>query len=167
MGKRISSFLTAGVIVLSACSQESDTGVTGQSVVVPFVPVVSINEIMVGQIDHAANFILDLGGNPDQQLIANAWEEVEHHAIQLVSSTSALTMGGSGENDAMWVAQPDWREFTRQFSDATSMALEAARRQDLAQVQVAGEAMRAVCDACHAQYKQDEPTQGFYRSHNY
>ncbi|MEX2131387.1 MAG: cytochrome c [Pseudohongiellaceae bacterium] len=161
------SLLIVGVIILTACTRENETGITDRSPAVPFVPVVSINEIMVGQIDHAANFILELGGNPDQQLIANAWEEVEHHAIQLVSSTSALTMGGSGENDAMWIAQPGWREFTQQFGDAASMALQAARRQDLVQVQVAGEALRAVCDACHAQYKQDEPTQGFYRSHNY
>lgn len=153
--------------LLPACSPDQVAPQSPLPDTVPMVPVVSINEIMVGQIDHAANFILDLGSNPDQQLIANAWEEVEHHAIQLVTSVSALTMGGAGEFDAMWIAQPGWRDYVNQFQDASLMALQAARRQDLVAVQISGEALRAVCDACHQQYRQDEPTQGFYRSHSY
>lgn len=153
--------------VLTSCGPAATDSQSAVETVVPMVPDVSINEIMVGQIDHAANFILNLGSNPDQQLIANAWEEVEHHAIQLVASTSALTMGGAGENDAMWIAQPGWRDYVEQFNAAALMALNAARRQDLASLGVAGEALRRACDACHAQYRQSEPTQGFYRSHNY
>ena len=134
---------------------------------VPFVPDVSINEIMVGQVDHAARFVFDVGINPDQQLLANAWQELEHHAIQLVSATSAITMGGAGENDATWVAQSGWREYTRQFNEASLMALQAARAQDLMSVRAAGEMLAGSCDGCHQQYKPDIPTQGFYRAHDY
>lgn len=158
---------SAAMLMLLASCSPPENPVPPPATNVPFVPSVSINEIMVGQIDHAANFVFQLGTNPDQQLISSAWEELEHHAIQLVASTSALTMGGAGENDAMWIAQPGWREYAQQFQDASLMALAASRRQDLVAVQVAGEALRAVCDACHAQYHPAEPTQGFYRSHIY
>lgn len=132
---------------------------------VPFVPQVSINEIMVGQVDHAAHAILELSLAEGHQPSLGEWQELEHFAIQLVSSTSAITMGGSGANDAMWVAQQGWRSFTGMMNDASSQALRAARSQDLPAIITAGDQLRAACDGCHQQYKPEFPTQGFYRIH--
>ena len=131
---------------------------------VPLVPEISINEIMVGQVDHAAHFILELTMET-QGLTIGAWQELEHYAIQLQASTSAITMGGTGVNDAMWVAQSGWREFTGQMNDAASSALQATRSQDLPALMGAADALRASCDGCHRQYKPEIPTEGFYRLH--
>ena len=131
----------------------------------PFVPDISINEIMVGQVDHAAYQILSLSLEDDQRLTIGAWQMLEHYAIQLVSSTSAITMGGSGVNDAMWVAQAGWRDFTAQMNAASSSALQATRNQDLSELLNAADALRISCDGCHAQYKPEIPTEGFYRMH--
>lgn len=168
MPRRLQRMLCLPVVsIAAACGPvDAPTG-TSPTVAVPFVPEVSINEVMVGQMDHAARFIFDLGTNPDQQLLANTWIEVEHHAIQLAAATSALTMGGSGGNDATWVAQPDWRAHTQRFNDAALAALQAARNQDLLAVRAAAEVMAEACDSCHQQYKPEIPTQGFYRDHVY
>ena len=132
---------------------------------VPLVPEISINEIMVGQVDHAAHEILRLSLENNPRLTIGAWQELEHFAIQLISSTSAITMGGAGVNDAMWVAQTDWRGYTVDLNEASSLALAAVRNQDLPALLEAGEAIRASCDDCHRQYKPEVPTEGFYRVH--
>jgi len=153
------------LLLLGSCSPPAESPGQEPGVNVPFVPEISINEIMVGQVDHAAHEVLSLSLTDNQRLTIGAWQELEHHAIQLISSTSAITMGGSGVNDAMWVAQPGWRQFTGQMNGAASNALQAARTQDLPALMDAADDLRESCDGCHRQYKPEIPTEGFYRLH--
>ena len=159
------------LLLLTGCGPADLSSTSGSSVSVTtaaaMAPMISINEIMVGQVDHAANFILDVGRDPNQQLLSSAWEEVEHHAIQLLASVSALSLGGTGDYDAGWVAQPDWNARLQQFNTAAVMALEASRQQDLIAIRSAADSLRAACDACHGEFRLPEPTQGFYRVHDY
>jgi len=78
---------------------------------------------------------------------------MEHYAIQLQSSISAITMGGSGVNDAMWVAQTGWRGFASQMGDASVQILGAARQRGLPALLTAGDQLKAACDGCHQQFK--------------
>lgn len=152
--------------LLSACGDSSD-GVDGASsprVNIPFTPEISINEIMVGQIDHASHFIWD-AANPDNAGSAIDWQEIEHHAIQLISSRSAMSMGGTGVNDAMWIAQSSWREYVNQMNSASQLALESARSQDRAQLSRAGNMLIETCESCHQQFKPSIPTEGFSHPH--
>ena len=162
---RILSVIGLMAPLLVACSPppEPEVGVTGMNV--PFVPDISINEIMVGQVDHSAHEILRLTLDDQQRLTIGAWQELEHYAIQLISSTSAITMGGSGVNDAMWVAQVGWREYVGQLNEAAVGSLQAIRSQDLPALLDAGDSIRASCDGCHQQFKPEVPTEGFYRTH--
>lgn len=153
------------LFLLAACSPPAQRPEPGPDINVPFVPEISINEIMVGQVDHAAYQILNLSLADNQRLTIGAWQMLEHYAIQLLSSTSAITMGGSGVNDAMWVAQTGWREYTGQMYEAANSALQATRAEDLPALLDAADALRASCDACHRQYKPEIPTEGFYRIH--
>ncbi|MCB1672891.1 MAG: hypothetical protein R3F41_04570 [Gammaproteobacteria bacterium] len=155
-----------GAALLSACNPPADQQVAREPVVnVPFVPDISINEIMVGQVDHAANQILKLSMADQARLTIGDWQELEHSAIQLISSTSAITMGGAGVNDAMWVAQIGWRDYTSQLNTAATSALRAIRSKDLPALLSAADGIRESCDGCHQQYKPDTPTEGFYRAH--
>jgi len=153
------------LFLLGSCSPPADPPGQGPGINVPFVPDISINEIMVGQVDHAAHEVLSLSLDDNQRLTIGAWQELEHNVIQLISSTSAITMGGSGVNDAMWIAQTGWREYTGQMNEAASSALQATRVQDLPALLDAADALREACDACHLQYKPEIPTEGFYRLH--
>jgi len=132
---------------------------------VPFMADLSINEIMVGQIDHAANFIIELGTDENQQMLGYAWEEAEHHAIQLMASSSALVLGGTGISDGIWSGQPSWRFHTERLHNAAAASLLAARAQDLISIQIAADQLRTACDNCHVEFKPDVPTQGYYRRH--
>ena len=131
---------------------------------VPFVPDISINEVMVAQIDHASHFIWD-AANPDNSAADIDWEEVEHHAIQLISSRSAISMGGTGVNDAMWIAQTSWREYVNMMNDGAVLALTSARGENMAGLSRAGDILVESCEGCHQQYKPSSPTEGFTHPH--
>lgn len=160
----ISGFMA--MALLSACGSPQDGAIGSSSarVNIPFTPDISINEVMVAQIDHASHFIWD-AANPDNVASAIDWQEVEHHAIQLISSRSAMSMGGTGVNDAMWIAQSSWREYVNGMNSASLLALESARTQDVAKLARAGDMLIETCESCHQQYKPSIPTEGFTHPH--
>ena len=150
--------LASVVVVLAACRSEA----LGDSprLSVPFTSDISINEIMVAQIDHAADRIWE-ATDPAFAASDVDWEDVEHHAIQIISSRAAMTMGGTGVNDAMWVVQRSWRDYVDQMNAAGLLALRSARAADRMQLARAGEALVATCNGCHQQFKPSIPTEGY------
>ncbi|NKB34026.1 MAG: hypothetical protein GKR91_13100 [Pseudomonadales bacterium] len=149
--------------ILQACSDQPGT-YTPARVNIPFTPDISINEVMVAQIDHAAHFIWD-AADPDRELSMSEWQEVEHHSIQLISSRAAMTMGGTGVNDAMWIAQVSWRDYVNQMNDAAVLALTSARLNDKIALTVASDDLIESCEGCHQQYKPSIPTEGYTHNH--
>lgn len=157
---------TAGLILLLAACEQSTmgTGGTATQVNIPFTPEISINEIMVAQIDHAAHFIWE-AANPETAAADIQWLEAEHHAIQIISSRSALSMGGTGVNDAMWITQQSWREYVNQMNEGGVLALTSARARDREGLERAGNILMASCEGCHQQFKPSIPTEGYFRRH--
>jgi len=156
--------IACSMTVLS-CVAVTEQGAPGRGqVYVPYTPDVSINEVMVAQIDHASHFIWN-AANPDNLPSDLDWMEVEHHAIQLLSSRSAMTMGGAGVNDSMWVVQNSWRDYVNQMNDASLEALAAAKARDLSALTVAGNRLVESCEGCHRQYKPSVPTEGLMHPH--
>ena len=156
-------FTVALIVLLPTGCNSGNAPVSRELYQAPLVPDVSINEIMVGQIDHSAHEVLRL--NVNSRMTLGGWQELEHNAIQLVSGASVLTVGGTGINDAAWVMQPGWHDLALQFGTASSLILAATRSQDLPALLSAADALRDSCDNCHLQYKPAEPTEGFYRTH--
>jgi len=159
-------FISVVLLSLAACGQTSvNTGIeSGTRVNIPFTPDVSINEVMVAQIDHAAHFIWD-AADPDRALADVEWQEAEHHAIQIISSRSALSMGGTGVNDAMWIVQQSWRNYVNQMNVAGMLALSSARARDRDGLAQAADLLVESCEGCHRQYKPTIPTEGFSHPH--
>lgn len=153
-------------LLLAACEPTAiDPGpTTGVQVNIPFTPEVSINEVMVAQIDHASHFIWD-AANPDLPPADIDWQEAEHHAIQIISSRSALSMGGTGVNDAMWITQQSWREYVNQMNAGALLALGSARAQDREGLARAGDMLVESCENCHQQFKPTAPTEGYFHPH--
>ena len=150
-------------VLLVACTQTGAERISTRTNA-PFTPDISINEVMVAQIDHAAHFIWDTA-NPDLDSLNRPWHEVEQYAIQLISSRAAMTMGGTGVNDAMWIAQPSWRRYVQEMNEASLMALTSARTQDMGMLTRAGDRLVESCEGCHQQYKPSIPTEGYLKSH--
>ena len=85
-----------------APAAETDTG--GFAVEIPPLPPrTSLQEVMVGLVDHAAHGIWDYQRNELEPETDAEWEELMHYATQLVASGSYISWGGIGETDANWV----------------------------------------------------------------
>jgi hypothetical protein len=161
---KLLGFLIACSATVISCGVITEENSSNSHVYVPETPDVSINEVMVAQIDHAAHFIWD-AANPNNVATDVNWMEVEHHAIQLLSSRSAVTMGGSGVNDAMWVTQRSWRGYVEQMNSASVQALAAAKSRDIRGLAMAGDRLVESCEGCHRQYKPSIPTEGLMHPH--
>ena len=130
-------------------------------------PLVSINEVMVGLVDHSAHHLWDLGREGAAPKTDRDWLEVEHHSIQLVAGASWIATGGAGEADGGWVRQITWTEHARSLNGGAFDALQAARSRDLAAVLAAGDRIIEACEACHQDFKPDLPTEGVVHPHIY
>lgn len=84
---------------------------------------------------------------------------------QIISSRAAMTMGGTGVNDAMWVVQRSWRDYVEQMNAAGLLALSSSRASDQAQLARAGDALIVTCEGCHQQFKPSIPTEGYRKRH--
>jgi hypothetical protein len=130
-------------------------------------PLVSINEVMVALIDHAAHHLWDLGREGAAPKTDRDWMEAEHHAIQLAAGASWIATGGAGEADSGWVRQSTWTGHARKLNDGAFDALLAARARDLPEVLAAGDRVIEACEACHREFKPELPTEGVVHPHIY
>ena len=142
------------VSLLAACGSGEGVSERLPRSPVAFATQISINEVMVAQIDDVSYFIRE-AANPEIEV---RWQEVEHRAVALIASGSAMTMGGAGVNDAMWVTQPGWRDFVGKMNAALVQALNAVRDRNLIALGSAGDNLVESCESCHPQYKSSIPS---------
>jgi cytochrome c556 len=90
------------------------------------------------------------------------WYQLENHAVSLASAATVIQLGGTGPNDVIWAAQPEWRAASEHLIAAALKSRQAAKAKDLAAlIQANGEIVDA-CEACHDKYKPDIPTGGLF-----
>ena len=93
------------------------------------------------------------------------WRELKHHAIQLVSAGSWVSLGGNGQADPGWVELVGWSDQVQDLTDAGAAALQAVRNQDLEALLKAGDALVETCEACHKEFKPELPSEGYLHPH--
>lgn len=120
---------------------------------------VSVNALMVTMIDHSAHYIWDYAALEDMML-EEEWLAVEYYAIQLAAAGPLMTLGGTGELDNTWSISPQWLGYSMDMSNAAMKALNAARLQDKALLETAGDELLDSCLACHRAFKPEIPTEG-------
>lgn len=127
---------------------------------------VSINALMVTLIDHAAHHIWDYG-TMERDIADEEWRIVEYYAIQLAAAGPAITLGGSGDMDDAWSTSPQWIEHARNMSSIAQQAIVAAQDHDKAALRTLGNDLTDSCDACHAAFKPELPTEGLVHDPDY
>ena len=157
------------VFGLGACT-ESQKGEpeTKQQTVAPASSVtlgVSINAVMVGLVDHASHSIWDAATPGKAPKTDKAWEEIQHHAIQLAAAGSVIAMPGTGKSDEAWVKNPEWQRYARELSDEGVQAWDAAKKKDIKAISEVGDKLVATCESCHKAYKGELPTEGILHPH--
>jgi len=120
---------------------------------------VSINALMVTLIDHSAHYLWDYA-NQTRFMGDEEWLAIEYYGIQLAAAAPLITLGGTGPADAGWVADARWTAYAGQMMEGAQMAMNAARLQDVALLQSAGDRLIEACEGCHEDFKPDLPTEG-------
>ena len=176
MGARVSlncvllTVFCAGAM-LAACAtppvQPATTKTVSPSSAAPtfVVPQLSINAMMVALVDHAAHNLWEVEREGKAPKSDADWEIVTEHAIQLAAAGPAITVGGTGPTDALWVQNPAWRAHAQNMSDAGVAALRAAQAKNLDQLIAANGKLVDSCEACHKEFKPAIPTEGIVHGH--
>jgi len=150
--KMLTLAIAAGALTACSGGQES----AQEQVLLP----VSLNEIMVALVNHAADPIWR--ADWDQPDTDAEWREVEHLAYQIQIGGALLQFPGTGPMDAQWVADPAWNRYAQEMSEAGSRAVSSARAQDQTLIRRAGDELVATCEACHVAFKPDLPTMDMF-----
>jgi cytochrome c556 len=164
--------LLALVTVLAAACNRSapQPAATPQATVEPAAPAtarpeVSINAVMVALVDHAAHNLWNVEKEGKAPKSDAEWEVVQEHAIQVAAAGPAITVGGTGPSDAVWVKSPSWRAHAQRMSDAGVAALNAAKSKNLDALVAANGQLVETCESCHKEFKPDLPTEGIVHAH--
>jgi hypothetical protein len=154
-------------VMISACTGSVEQAPARQAAVMrPPVPLpISINALMVAQVDHASHALWDAGREGRAPQTDEAWEEIEHHAMQLAAAATLISIGGTGQADAGWVVKPDWKPLAQKLSDTAMTAADAAHTKNLPVLLKTGDALTDVCEACHKAFKPQIPSEGILHPH--
>jgi hypothetical protein len=125
-----------------------------------FLPLsVSINALMVAMVDDVAHDIWD-GGNKPSTLTAGEWQIIDEHSTQLQALATLISLGGTGQADRGWSVSPAWQDWSRKLRDMGVTVKAAADAKNQTALRMAGDALTAVCEGCHDQFKPELPTEG-------
>jgi cytochrome c556 len=130
-------------------------------------PRVSINEVMVSLVDHAGHELWNVEKDGKHPKTNADWIVIEEHAVQMVAAGPAITVGGTGPSDAVWVKSPDWQKHAQALSDAGADALKAAKAKNYDALVTANGKIVESCENCHKQFKPALPTEGITHAHTH
>jgi len=156
--------LAAAALLLAACQPESSpppAATTAMPDVQTEVSLpVSLNEVMVALVNHAADPIwAATWNNPESD---RDWRELERLAYQIQIGGALMQYPGTGPLDAQWVADERWMEWSSQMSRDGQRAVNALRSRDMDLIFDAGSRLVETCEACHTAFRPDIPTMGMF-----
>jgi hypothetical protein len=128
-------------------------------------PTVSINEVMVDVIDHAGHNLWQAERKGKAPKTDQDWDNIEEHAVQLLSAATVITVGGTGPNDKVWVNTPSWREHAKKLSDAAAEAMNAGQNKKFDALVAANGKIVDACEGCHKEFKPNLPSEGITHRH--
>ena len=157
--------LGAGALVFVGCGgaqqRPQEAQPTIESTAAPGVaPAVSINDLMVDWVDHAAHALWNVEEEGQVPKDEKAWREIERHSTQLAAAGTLIALGGTGQADQGWARQPAWKMYSQQLTGIGLDAFKAARNRNLADLTAINSRLVSTCLACHKEFKPDSPTEG-------
>jgi cytochrome c556 len=120
---------------------------------------------MVALVDHAAHNLWAVEGTGKAPRSDAEWDNVVEHAVQIAAAGPAISAGGIGPSDAVWVKAPSWRMYAQQMSDAGVAAEKAANGRNLEALIQANTELVKTCESCHKEFKSSLPTEGITHGH--
>ena len=162
--------LGVGTLFLSACSTPAAQAPPPPTAVEQAAPTmakpeVSINEVMVALVDHAGHNLWNVEQEGKAPKTDADWQVVWEHAVQIAAAGPAITVGGTGPSDAVWVKSASWHTYAQRMSDAGVAARNAATSKNFDALVTANSQLVESCVACHKEFKPALPTEGILHTH--
>ena len=145
--------------------QQSATAPPATSAAPAVLSPVSINAAMVSVVDHAGHALWNVERSGNAPKTDAEWETLAEHATQLAAAGALVRVAGTGIDDVMWVASPDWQKWSRAMSDAGVAALKATEGKNLDALVTANGRLVESCEGCHKQFKPGLPSEGITHGH--
>ena len=120
---------------------------------------------MVDLVDHAGHNLWNVERQGKAPKSDADWANVEEHAVQLIAAASAITAGGTGPTDLIWVGTPSWRTHAQRLAEAASIAMAAAQDKQFRSLVTANGKIVEACEGCHKEFKPDLPSEGIVHTH--
>ena len=163
MKLRTIALAAVSALIFGGCTSASDDALPANTsppavpaAVTSYVPVVSLNELMVYVLDPHSNELWDAAKAPPTS--EDGWKALQRSAVAIAAAGSITTLSGNGANDQKWTQQADWAKYSQGVSDAGLAALTAVRAKDSSGLSKAGDQLVLACINCHRGYKLDMPT---------
>jgi hypothetical protein len=118
----------------------------------PLPLLVSHQTLMAGLIDWSAFGVLLLATG-DQPMNDDDWVAASLAAVNLIASSTLLSIPGSGPDDHLHVEAPEWRGMVRDFQDAGLDVARAVQAHDRAAFSASAGRLADSCKACHDRFK--------------
>jgi hypothetical protein len=122
---------------------------------------ISLLDVMRASVEIPADGIWAAEGA--DKLSEDDWQLADQDAVNLIAATTLLASGGTGQNDAKWVANPDWQTWVRDMEKTALQIRNAVKGKDQKKMAAAADHLQEVCEACHTKYRPQAPSDGVSR----
>jgi len=158
----MASAVAAPALFLAGCQQEpaAEPAEAPPAAGVTTLPV-SLNAAMVALTSQSADYLF-APGNGDMPKNDHDWALVQNAAYETMLAGTVIQIPGTGEFDAQWVAEDDWKKLAGELTEIGGEAdkLAAAKSTDQAKWREVGDKLVQNCLACHEKFKPETPSQG-------
>jgi hypothetical protein len=162
---RIKTVLMAAVAALAGLGVASSfvlaSGMQKIPALLPLTLPISLLDVMRASVEIPADGIWAAEGA--DKLSEDDWQLADQDAVNLIAATTLLASAGTGQNDAKWVANPDWQTWVRDMEKTALQIRNAAKGKDQKKMAAAADHLQEICEACHTKYRPHSPSDGVSR----
>ncbi|MBI1362254.1 MAG: hypothetical protein GC155_18420 [Alphaproteobacteria bacterium] len=130
---------------------QSGSGETASQPASPLKLRLPILAVMTGVINRASYPIFE-AATSGRDLHDDEWLGIGQNAIDLVGAASLITLPGTGQADAAWVADPNWLKLSADMQTASIAVGLAAANKDRAAMTESASRLAQSCQSCHIQF---------------
>jgi len=122
---------------------------------------ISLLDVMRASVEIPADGIWAAEGA--DKLSEDDWQLADQDAVNLIAATTLLSGGGTGQHDAKWVANADWRTWVSDMQKTALLIRSAVKGMDQKKMSAAADHLQEICEACHTKYRPQAPSDGVSR----
>jgi hypothetical protein len=160
--ERLPALMAGLALIASACATSSEPPpaspeAASLAATHPPLPLrMPIAGVMLGVIDFSSHGLFKIAtseGVPSTQ----DWYAAGLASLNLIGSSTLITLPGTGDNDDIWVDDPRWRTFAITMQGASVDAGIATRNRDQVALLLAADRLAKACQACHDVFRPELP----------